>query len=142
MASVDRGAVTQFIHAESKITPASPEADTTNGGAPATAHGWYGYPGISAVTPGTLEHGYDLGQVARSTSASASGAAGSTTLPSGTVKSFLMRAYETGGSCVGKVPRYWVVTTNPDTTASQYSGTRCSPTPGTLGDIQVIAVWT
>lgn len=61
---------------------------------------------------------------------------------SGTTLKFLMRAIESGGSCVGNQIRYWVATDEPDTDGSQYTGTRCSPTPGTFSNFTILSRWT
>jgi len=44
MTSTDQGLANIFIHAESKVTPASPQTDTSNGGSYPINHGWYGAP--------------------------------------------------------------------------------------------------
>jgi len=54
---------------------------------------------------------------------------------------YLMRAYESGGSCSGTFIRTWVVVNAPDLTGAYYTGARCYPTPGTLSNFQVLAVW-
>lgn len=56
-------------------------------------------------------------------------------------QNFLMQAYESGGSCTGKVQRIWLATGGADLTGSQYTGTRCSPTPGTFSNFSILASW-
>lgn len=123
----DRSLISLFIRRENRITPANPQVTTTNGGTFANTHGWYG--GLSSI------------------SGDATSDRGSTQIMFPELeefsfpKHFLMQAYESGGGCSGNVQRIWIATgVFPDITASQYSGTRCTP-PGTFSNFAVLTIW-
>jgi len=127
MASVDQGPGIIMGASEARMTPASPQPNAANGGAPATTHGWYSEPAFGLLVQGVDLPGVIIG--------------GSSSLPTG-LRNWIMQAYESGGSCTGKVRRTWTsVSAGPDLSASQYSGSRCSPTPGTFSDFSFLEVF-
>jgi hypothetical protein len=126
MASVDQGIANIFIRAESKITPASPQSDTANGGAPATSNGWYGWPIF-----GDRQPGLDYSSVSFFTSKQslAGITAGSTT-----VIYYRMRGMDHN---IGGKYDTWVVSGSPDYSGTHYTGSLSTP----LRDIVIDSSW-
>lgn len=140
--------VSFFIHAESKISPAS----TLTPFLPSTSDGIYigvgqGFGTLDISTsinlgatqrfgafPGTTESLNQTFSITYPPYTTVGGSSGPT--------HFLMQAYESGGSCSGNVERVWLATgSSPDLTAAQYTGPRCTPTPGTFSNFSVIFSW-
>ena len=116
-----------FIHTASKNTPASPLPSTTsNGGTFASTHGWYGVLAPSGDLSSDRFDVYDFFSFNKGPAS---------------LHNYLMQAYESGGGCSGNVQRVWIaVGVQPDLTAAQYNGTRCTP-PGVFSNFSVLASW-
>jgi hypothetical protein len=131
MASVDQGISIEF-RPLTKVVAA-------NGvpGNPPSSHGVGGLPKFDgSIAPNDYTPGRDLG-VSTDLRAPNSGLN-----QIARITYYLMRAYESGGSCSGLIPRIWIVQNAPDTTGVLYLGARCSPTPGTFSNFCILAKWT
>jgi hypothetical protein len=128
MASVDQGLTITFISAQSNITPASPQTEDVNGGASATAHGWYGAPIFAMLVPGKDTQSEIFAQIPNDTISG---------LDPGPTLFFKMRAKD---SLAGYVT--WISSPAPDFAGAGYSGG--TPTPvGSMvpGSAVVAAEW-
>lgn len=129
--SQDQGITLAFIPVESLVSPASGLL-----GNPPSGVGQAVYTAILASYPNDFTPGGDRG-----VSFNTALAPIPVTTSSTPTTYYLMRAYESGGSCSGTFIRTWVVVNAPDLTGAYYTGARCYPTPGTLSNFQVLAVW-
>lgn len=119
MASVDRGNVNIFFRVEVQQTPALQNTPTSSGGS-----------FIYAInnTPGNDQLDQRFGVWYE-------------TIVRPPPTHWLMQAYEAGGSCSGNVARTWISVGGPDLTGAQYTGARCSPTPGTFSNYSILKAW-
>jgi hypothetical protein len=128
--SQDQGLSIGLTPEESLISPAMGLP-----GNPPSSYSISVFNAVSAAYPNDFNQGRDWGSTFNTISQNLPTAISTPTTY------YLMRAYESGGSCSGNVPRTWVVINAPDLTGAYYTGARCSPTPGTLSNFHVLAVW-